>query len=84
MHEAINRIMKGARQGFTDTQVEFGTLEVHSPVVFRLHEDPAPLKETDRDLVFFHREVFTVLDVGATYALARCSNGQYLVLGKVK
>ncbi|QOS99395.1 hypothetical protein JNUCC42_00935 [Brevibacterium sp. JNUCC-42] len=84
MQQAINRLFTQARSGISDTQIEFGTLQNYAPVVIKLDQDPIPLKEVEDDLVFFKSELFTALQLGATYALMRCSTGQYLVLGEVK
>lgn len=84
MQQAINRLFTQARSGISDTQIEFGVLKSYAPVVIKLDEDPAPLKEMEDDLVFFKDELFTELQLGAKYALMRCTNGQYLVLGEVR
>ncbi|MCR8987942.1 hypothetical protein NW801_23420 [Brevibacillus laterosporus] len=84
MQQAINRLFTQARSGISDTQVEFGVLQSYAPVVIKLDEDPAPLKEVEDDLVFFKDDLFTELQLGAKYALMRCTNGQYLVLGEVR
>lgn len=84
MQQAINRLFTQARNGISDTKIEFGVLHSYAPVVIKLDEDPSPLKEEDSDLVFFKHEEITPLQVGAKYALMRCTNGQYLVLGEVR
>ncbi|WP_241254513.1 hypothetical protein [Brevibacillus sp. SYP-B805] len=66
-----------------DTQVEFGTLIKHVPVVIKLDQDPTPLEQEQNEIVLFKDTVFTSEDIGTRLALIRCTNGQYLVLGEV-
>jgi hypothetical protein len=81
MHQALARIFEGAKHGFSDTRVEFGTLQSHAPVIIKLDEDPIPLQA--EELVLFKDTVFQPEQAGCRFALMRCSNGQYLVLGEV-
>lgn len=78
---AIFRLLAGAREGLTDTQVEFGRLLTHTPVTVKLDEDPTPLEQ--HEIVLFKHVNYTAEDVGVQLALMRCTNGQYLVLGEV-
>lgn len=81
MYQAIARIMAGAKEGFSDTRVEFGTLKAYSPASIKLDEDPIALEAGE--MVFMKEIVLKPEDVGSRFALIRCTNGQYLVLGEV-
>ncbi|MGC5327111.1 hypothetical protein [Brevibacillus sp. SYSU BS000544] len=82
MYQALSRIMEGAKHGITNTEIEFGSLQSHSPVSIKLDEDPIPLQQ--EELVLFKGTVFKPEQVGTRLALLRCTNGQYLVLGEVE
>jgi hypothetical protein len=81
MYNALQQILKGAREGITDTQVEFGKLLSIAPLQVKLDEDPTPLEE--EELVYEKGKLFVQQDVGACLALLRCANGQYLILMEV-
>lgn len=82
MHAALQKIFAGAREGLTDTQVEFGDLLSLSPLSVKLDEDPTPL-EAD-ELVTLRSAGLKPEDVGKKVALIRCTNKQYLILGEVE
>ncbi|MDA5110322.1 hypothetical protein O3V59_18335 [Brevibacillus thermoruber] len=81
MQQALQRLFFGMKQGMTDTQVELGTLLSLVPLSFKLDEDPIPLEE--EEILTLADEVFTAEHIGRRYALIRCTNKQYLVLGEV-
>ncbi|UFJ40116.1 hypothetical protein LOK74_19070 [Brevibacillus humidisoli] len=82
MQTAIAKLFQGARSGITDTQPEFGTIQLHAPLTIKLDRDPEPLEE--EECVLLEDEVILSEDIGRKVVLVRCANGQYLVLGKVK
>ncbi len=81
MHAALEKFFAGAREGLTDTQVEFGDLLSLSPLSVKLDQDPTPLDEDE--LVMLRSADLRQEDVGKKLALLRCTNGQYLILGEV-
>jgi hypothetical protein len=81
LHAALEKFFAGAREGLTDTKVEFGDLLSLSPLSVKLDQDPTPLDEDE--LVMLRSADLRQEDVGKKLALLRCTNGQYLILGEV-
>jgi hypothetical protein len=82
LHAALQKIFAGAKEGLTDTKVEFGDLLSLSPLSVKLDQDPTPL-EAD-EIVMLRSADLKPEDAGKKVALLRCTNGQYLILGEVE
>lgn len=82
MLEALNKIFQGAQEGVNDTRVEFGNLLTVSPMIIKLDLDPKPLEPSEMEVL--DQVTLNSADQGTRVAVLMCTNGQYLLLGKVK
>jgi hypothetical protein len=82
VHEFVSRMLGEAQKGSTDTRPEIGTLLSTSPLSFKLEKDPAPLEPDE--LMKLKTVEISEMDVGKEFALLRCTNGKYLILGEVE